>query len=173
MSSMQQVLTAGPPVSVKGPRQRTGTPLARRGFPMGNRLCRALCGGVLPLRCLPLRLCGFIAEIKLFVAAGQLADHSLNRRRRASDLAQISNFTIAARIGYRQCVLVLRRVNPDKRFAILLHGPIRGCVLRQGEESGSQQTHRWREMDSNFWSRGTKARDFRNRGRDRRGPRCG
>ena len=26
---------------------------------------------------------------------------------------------IAARIGYRQCVLVLRRVNPDKRFGIL------------------------------------------------------
>jgi hypothetical protein len=48
---------------------------------------------------------------------------SSNRRRRAIDLTQISNFTIAARIGYRQCVLVLRRVNPDKRFGILLHGP--------------------------------------------------
>ena len=25
----------------------------------------------------------------------------------------------------------------------------------------SLQTHRWREMDSNFWYRGTKAVDFR------------
>src|SRR6516165_4691845 len=53
-------------------------------------------------------------------------------RRRAIDLAQISNFTIAARIGYRQCVLVLRRVNPDKRFAILLHGPPSAHEARLG-----------------------------------------
>ena len=26
---------------------------------------------------------------------------------------------------------------------------------------GSHMTHRWREMDSNFWYRGTKAVDFR------------
>jgi len=46
----------------------------------------------------------FIAEIKLSVATGQLSDHSFDRRRRAIDLAQISNFTLAAQIGYRQCV---------------------------------------------------------------------
>src|SRR5215472_2561623 len=62
----------------------------------------------------------FIAEIKLLVAAGQLSEHSFNRRRRAIDLAQISNFTIAARIGYRQCVLVLRCVrNRGFKHAIL------------------------------------------------------
>ena len=65
----------------------------------------------------------FIAEIKLSVATGQLSDHSFDRRRRAIDLAEISNFTLTAQIGYRQCVLVLRRVNSDKRFGILLHGP--------------------------------------------------
>src|SRR5208282_1994345 len=34
-----------------------------------------------------------------------------------------------------------------------------GVVLRGTE---SLLTHRWREMDSNFWYRGRKARDFRN-----------
>ena len=28
-------------------------------------------------------------------------------------------------------------------------------------EPGSHKTHRWSEMDSNFWYRGTKAVDFR------------
>jgi hypothetical protein len=74
-----------------------------------------------------------MAEIKLLVAAGQLSDHSFNRRRRAIDLAQVSNFTMAARIGYRQCVLVLRRVNPDKRLRILLHGPSSAHEARLGQ----------------------------------------
>ena len=33
-----------------------------------------------------------------------------------------------------------------------------GIVLRETE---SLLTHRWREMDSNYWYRGTKAVDFR------------
>src|SRR5262245_40446530 len=63
---------------------------------------------------------------------GYLSDHPLNHRRRAIDLAQISSFTIAARIGYRQRVLLLRRVNPDKRFGILLHGPPSAHEARLG-----------------------------------------
>ena len=40
MSSTQQVLAAGPPLSVKGPRRprRKARP-ARHGFEMGDRLC--------------------------------------------------------------------------------------------------------------------------------------
>src|SRR5215471_877892 len=57
------------------------------------------------------------------IATGQLADHSSDRRRRAVDLAQIPDFTLSAGIGDRHRMLVLRRINPDKRFVILLHGP--------------------------------------------------
>jgi hypothetical protein len=42
----------------------------------------------------------------------------------------------------------------DERF-----GPPLDIVCRSGTESS--QTPRWREMDSNFWYRGTKAVDFR------------
>src|SRR6516164_11115061 len=52
--------------------------------------------------------------------------------RRAIDLAQISSFTITARIGHRQRVLLLLRVNPDKRFGILLHGPPSAHEARLG-----------------------------------------
>jgi len=34
------------------------------------------------------------------------------------------------------------------------------CRVPRGTES--LQTRRWREVDSNFWYRGTKARDFHN-----------
>jgi hypothetical protein len=57
------------------------------------------------------------------IATGQLADGSFDRRRRSVDLAQIPDFTVSAGIGDRHRMLVLRRINPDKRFVILLHGP--------------------------------------------------
>jgi hypothetical protein len=57
------------------------------------------------------------------IATGQLADHSSDRRRRAVDLAQIPDFTLSAGVGDRHRMLVLRRINPDKRFVILFHGP--------------------------------------------------
>ena len=42
-----------------------------------------------------------------------------------------------------------------------MRGFVRARVQRQGlsgrEEAGSHETHRWREMDSNYWYRGTKS----------------
>src|SRR5262244_4613 len=65
----------------------------------------------------------FVAEMQPLIATGQLADDSSDRRRRAVDLAQIPDFTLSAGIGDRHRMLVLSRINPDKRFVILFHGP--------------------------------------------------
>src|SRR5262249_33587013 len=74
----------------------------------------------------------FIAEIKLLVAAGPALDHPLKHPPRAIDLAPISSFTIPAPIGPSQPALFLSRVNPDKRFGILLHGPPSAHEARLG-----------------------------------------
>jgi hypothetical protein len=57
------------------------------------------------------------------VALRQLANHPLDRRRRAVDLAKIPDLTVVPAIGNRHRVLLLRRVKPNKDFAMLLHGP--------------------------------------------------
>ena len=65
----------------------------------------------------------FVTEMQLLVAARQLSDHPLDRQRRTVDLAEIPDLTLATDIGDRYRMLLLRRVKPDERFAILLHGP--------------------------------------------------
>src|SRR6516225_8677356 len=61
--------------------------------------------------------------MQLLVAARQLSDHPLDCRGRAVDLAQIPISPSRPTSANRHCVLLLRRVKPDKGFAILLHGP--------------------------------------------------
>src|SRR5215471_1919581 len=74
------------------------------------------------------------------IATGQLADDSFDRRRRTVDLAQIPDFTLSAGIGDRHRMLVLRRINPDKRFVILLHDPPSVHEARRGPPEQPSQT---------------------------------
>src|SRR5579872_6464882 len=66
---------------------------------------------------------GFVADVQLRVTVCQLAENLLHRQRQAVDLAEVPNLAIAAAIGDGDGVLLLRCVEPDKCFAILLHGP--------------------------------------------------
>jgi hypothetical protein len=61
---------------------------------------------------------GFVADVQPVVAIRQLADHFLDRRRRAVDLTKISDLTFAADIGDGHSVLLFHRVNPDECFTI-------------------------------------------------------
>jgi hypothetical protein len=61
----------------------------------------------------------FLANVRLCVTLGQLADHLLDGRRRAIDFAEIPNLAVTATLRNRQRMLLLRRVEPDKCFAIL------------------------------------------------------
>src|SRR5215471_3612570 len=82
----------------------------------------------------------FVAEMQPLIATGQLADDSFDRRRRTVDLAQIPDFTLSTGIGDRHRMLVLRRINPDKRFVILLHDPPSVHEARLGPPEQPSQT---------------------------------
>jgi len=69
------------------------------------------------------RRTGFVANTQRRVSLRQLAEHLLDRRRRAVDLAEIPNLTFTTDIGDRHRVLLLRRIERNKEFAIFLHGP--------------------------------------------------
>src|SRR6266446_1637371 len=81
--------------------------------------------------------------MQLLVAARQLSGHPLDRQRRTVDLAEIPDLTLATDIGDRYRMLLLRRVKPDERFAILLHGPPSVHEARLGPPSNPHMTRAW------------------------------
>src|ERR1700738_2834762 len=64
-----------------------------------------------------------ITEMQLAIAASQLADQPLYHRRRTRYIAEKAHLAAALALGNRHRMLRLRRVERDKRFAILPHGP--------------------------------------------------
>ena len=64
-----------------------------------------------------------VAEMQLPIAAGQLADQPLHRRRRTRYLTDKPNLAATTAVGNRYGMLGLGNVESDKCFAILPHGP--------------------------------------------------
>jgi hypothetical protein len=55
-----------------------------------------------------------------------------------------------------------KRTGDGRRQAMMTRSLVRSCTKAAGRSGpGSQMTLRWREVDSNFWYRGTEAVDFR------------
>jgi hypothetical protein len=77
---------------------------------------------------------GFIAEAELPVAALQALDETMQRLRRARDLAQKANFTAAASFGDHAARLLYLRLGAGQSGATLDHGiPETGPSAQQGE----------------------------------------
>jgi hypothetical protein len=64
-----------------------------------------------------------IAEVQLLIPPGQFPDQPLYRHRRAGDLADKAYLPATPAVGDCHRMLYLRRVEGDKGFAILPHGP--------------------------------------------------
>src|SRR5262245_54974104 len=64
-----------------------------------------------------------IAEIQFGIASGQFADQPLYNRRRTCHIAQKADLAATPTVRDRHRMLCLRRVEGNKRFAMLPHGP--------------------------------------------------
>jgi hypothetical protein len=86
-----------------------------------------------------------VAQMQLAIAAGQLADQPLHRRRRVRHLTEKPHLAAATAIGNRYRVLHLRDIESDKGLAILSHGPPSVHEARLGlpEQPSLLLMHEW------------------------------